>query len=265
MPGPVRIGLQRQFNRLNKRRELDRSAFAPVLGLLQHRRLQPLAHRVARQTRQPHDLPNRLLLAEIHPLDFANHGHGDHSLPPAHERGRVGETPGPNLGWHWGRKWVSFRLASTRPGFRPSSAPARPSRTRARTAGDVDASHEKVVAQRALAVQLTAHSNALAESFFASLECELIDRRVWKTLTEARLAVFTWTLSWYNPQRLHSGLGYQPPNNFERKLQEIDAVTTSQEDGLPTGCFALVDSPLCALVGAASCPHAMAPAQPRHR
>ncbi len=40
-----------------------------------------------------------------------------------------------------------------------------------------------------------AYVNAMAESFFASLECELIDRRVWKTLTEAPLAVFTWTRS----------------------------------------------------------------------
>ena len=37
-----------------------------------------------------------------------------------------------------------------------------------------------------------AYDNAMAESFFASLECELIARRSWKTLTEARLAVFTW-------------------------------------------------------------------------
>ena len=37
-----------------------------------------------------------------------------------------------------------------------------------------------------------AYDNAMAESFFATLECELIDRRVWKTHTEARLAIFTW-------------------------------------------------------------------------
>ena len=37
-----------------------------------------------------------------------------------------------------------------------------------------------------------AYDNAMAESFFASLECELIARRTWKTKTEARLAVFTW-------------------------------------------------------------------------
>ena len=101
-----------------------------------------------------------------------------------------------------------------------------------------------------------AYDNAMAESFFASLECELIDRRVWKTLTEARTAVFTWIESWYNPRRLHSSLGYQSPNNFERKLQQTNAAIESQEHGLPAGCFAPVDSPLCALDGAASCPQA---------
>lgn len=60
-----------------------------------------------------------------------------------------------------------------------------------------------------------AYDNAMAESFFATLECELIDRRTWRTLTEARLAIFTWIESWYNPRRRHSGLGYMSPINFE--------------------------------------------------
>lgn len=63
-----------------------------------------------------------------------------------------------------------------------------------------------------------AYDNAMAESFFASLECELIDRRSWKTKTEARLAVFTWIESWYNPHRLHSGIDYLAPNAFEKSL-----------------------------------------------
>ena len=59
----------------------------------------------------------------------------------------------------------------------------------------------------------------MAESFFATLECELIARRTWRTKTEARLAVFTWIESWYNPHphRHHSALNYLSPNNFERK------------------------------------------------
>ncbi|SCX96026.1 putative transposase [Nitrosospira sp. Nsp13] len=62
-----------------------------------------------------------------------------------------------------------------------------------------------------------AYDNAMAESFFASLECELIDRRTFKTRTEARLAVFTWIEGWYNPRRRHSALEYLSPVNFERK------------------------------------------------
>lgn len=64
-----------------------------------------------------------------------------------------------------------------------------------------------------------AYDNAMAESFFATLECELIDRRSWKTKTEARLAIFTWIESWYNPLRRHSGLGQRSPNTFERSLK----------------------------------------------
>lgn len=65
-----------------------------------------------------------------------------------------------------------------------------------------------------------AYDNAMAESFFASLECELIARRTWKTKTEARLAIFTWIETWYNPRRRHSGLGQMSPINFETKEQE---------------------------------------------
>jgi putative transposase len=61
-----------------------------------------------------------------------------------------------------------------------------------------------------------AYDNAMAESFFASLECELIDRRSFKTKAEARLALFTYIEGWYNPRRRHSALGRISPINFER-------------------------------------------------
>ena len=63
------------------------------------------------------------------------------------------------------------------------------------------------------------YDNAMAESFFANLECELIDRRSWKSFAEARMAVFTWIEGWYNPRRRHSGIGQKSPINFEKKLQ----------------------------------------------
>lgn len=62
-----------------------------------------------------------------------------------------------------------------------------------------------------------AYDNAMAESCFASLECELLDRRTFKTKIEARLAVFTWIEGWYNPRRRHSALGRIAPAEFERR------------------------------------------------
>jgi len=94
-----------------------------------------------------------------------------------------------------------------------------------------------------------AYDNAMAESFFTTLECELIERRSWKTKTEARLAVFTWIESRYNPVRRHSGLNYLSPVNFERKHEIQRTQPTCADDGLPTGCFASVDSTLLALQG----------------
>ena len=58
--------------------------------------------------------------------------------------------------------------------------------------------------------------NAMAESFFASLECELIDRSRWRTHAEARMAVFDYIECFYNPRRRHSAIGYLSPVQFER-------------------------------------------------
>ena len=76
-----------------------------------------------------------------------------------------------------------------------------------------------------------AYDNAMAESFFATLECELKDRRSWKTKMQERLAIFTWIESWYNPLRRHSGIGYRSTNAFEKSLStqksEIDIIETN--------------------------------------
>ena len=62
------------------------------------------------------------------------------------------------------------------------------------------------------------YDNAMCESFFATLECELLDRHRFKTQHEAGLAVFDFIEGWYNPRRRHSALGYLSPNNFERRM-----------------------------------------------
>ncbi len=70
-----------------------------------------------------------------------------------------------------------------------------------------------------------AYDNAMAESFFATLERELLNRRRFKTQTEARLAVFEWIEGWYNPHRRHSSLGYLSPVNYERRLLTTETTT----------------------------------------
>ena len=82
-----------------------------------------------------------------------------------------------------------------------------------------------------------AYDNAMAESFFANLECELLNRRSFKTKIEARLAVFTWIEGWYNPRRRHSALSYLSPKNFEEKNHPLINPHHS-EHGLPTGPLA---------------------------
>jgi putative transposase len=62
-----------------------------------------------------------------------------------------------------------------------------------------------------------AYDNAMAESFFASLECELLDRRSFKSKAEARVALFSYIEGWYNRRRRHSGLGRIAPAEFERR------------------------------------------------
>ena len=62
-----------------------------------------------------------------------------------------------------------------------------------------------------------AYDHALCESFFATLECELLDRRRFATPTQARIAVFDFIEGWYNPHRRHSALDYESPMRYEVK------------------------------------------------
>jgi len=62
-----------------------------------------------------------------------------------------------------------------------------------------------------------AYDNAMAESFFATLECELLDRRKFRNPAEAEPAVFEFIEGWYNPHRRHSSLGQMSPVDYERR------------------------------------------------
>lgn len=61
----------------------------------------------------------------------------------------------------------------------------------------------------------SAYDNALMESFFGSMQIELLDRRDWATRAELGTAIFEWIEAFYNPVRRHSGIGYHSPNQFE--------------------------------------------------
>jgi len=61
------------------------------------------------------------------------------------------------------------------------------------------------------------YDNAFAESFFHTLKVELTHRTRFQTREQARQAIEQYIDRWYNPSRLHSGLGYQTPEDYERQ------------------------------------------------
>ena len=70
-----------------------------------------------------------------------------------------------------------------------------------------------------------AYDNAMAESFFSTLEAELPSRRRFASQADARMACFSYIEGRYNPVRLHSGLGYRSPMAYEASMQPTEAHT----------------------------------------
>jgi putative transposase len=68
--------------------------------------------------------------------------------------------------------------------------------------------------------------NAVAESWFASLKVELVDRHHYRTRAEARTAIFAW-IAWYNRFRLHSTNGYLPPLEWELQHATISPLPST--------------------------------------
>ena len=71
-----------------------------------------------------------------------------------------------------------------------------------------------------------AYDNAMCESFFATLETELLDRSSFRTRVEARMAIFDFIEGFYNPRRRHSGLDYLSPIEYERRSREVPVATS---------------------------------------
>ena len=70
-----------------------------------------------------------------------------------------------------------------------------------------------------------AYDNAMCESFFAKLECELLDRHRFRSHAEARMAVFHFIEGFYNPSRRHSALGDLTPIEYERNSHRLTKPT----------------------------------------
>jgi putative transposase len=62
-----------------------------------------------------------------------------------------------------------------------------------------------------------AYDNAMCESFFSTLECELLSRRRFASQAEAKIACFSYIEGFYNPVRLHSAIGYKSPIKYEQE------------------------------------------------
>ena len=73
-----------------------------------------------------------------------------------------------------------------------------------------------------------AYDNAMVESFFATLECELLDRVRFKTKRGARTEIFDFIEGFYNPHRLHSSLDYMSPTEFEEEHLSKMRLTQSE-------------------------------------
>ena len=87
-----------------------------------------------------------------------------------------------------------------------------------------------------------AYDNAMCESFFATLECELLDRCRFKTQAEARSAVFAFVEGFYNPRRRHSSIGYLSPIDYERRHRAVAVVPNASQ---PAAVLAAVKDEPC--------------------
>lgn len=66
----------------------------------------------------------------------------------------------------------------------------------------------------------TPADNAVSESFFATLQTELLDRYAWPTHDHLRSAIFEFIEAFYNRRRRHSYLAYLSPDEYERRFNE---------------------------------------------
>ncbi len=59
------------------------------------------------------------------------------------------------------------------------------------------------------------YDNSMMESFWGTMQLELLDSRAWRTRAELANAIFEWIECWYNPKRRHSSIGMLSPLDYE--------------------------------------------------
>lgn len=72
------------------------------------------------------------------------------------------------------------------------------------------------------------YDNAQAESFFSRFKAELVENGIFETVEDARSEAFGYIEGYYNRIRLHSGLNYQSPLEFEKQLKLINKTRSSE-------------------------------------
>jgi putative transposase len=70
--------------------------------------------------------------------------------------------------------------------------------------------------------------NAMAESFFGTLQLELLDRHHWQTRKELAATIFEYIEAFYNPRRRHSSIGNLSPIEFEASRPTAVAAWSTQ-------------------------------------
>jgi putative transposase len=66
------------------------------------------------------------------------------------------------------------------------------------------------------------YDNSMMESFWGTMQMELLDRKGWKSRKELANAIFEWIECWYNPKRRHSSIGMLSPVDYETRLRPPD-------------------------------------------
>lgn len=136
------------------------------------------------------------------------------------------------VGWAFGQRQTTELVPAA---LNMALQTRRPGRQRDPSLGPVENLYESRVRRALLDERVRpsmgsvgdACDNAMAKSFFASLECELNDRRVWKTFVDARLEILTWIEGWYDRRPRHSALEYLSSINLEARPRALSNETAA--------------------------------------